>query len=66
MTATATKTSDVLIIEPKVFDVSRGFFFESINQNGFRSASDKQVKFVQGNHSRSSKCVLLTNTEVFS
>ena len=58
MIATATKIPDVLIIEPKVFGDSRGFFFESFNQNDFNKAIGKQVNFVQDNHSRSSKGVL--------
>ena len=58
MIATATKIPDVLIIEPKVFGDSRGFFFESFNQNDFNKAIGKQVSFVQDNHSRSSKGVL--------
>ncbi len=58
MIATATKIPDVLIIEPKVFGDSRGFFFESFNQNDFNTAIGKQVNFVQDNHSRSSKGVL--------
>ena len=58
MIATATKIPDVLIIEPKVFGDSRGFFFESFNQHDFNKAIGKQVSFVQDNHSRSSKGVL--------
>ena len=58
MIVTATKIPDVLIIEPKVFGDSRGFFFESFNQNDFNKAIGKQVSFVQDNHSRSSKGVL--------
>ena len=58
MIATATKIPDVMVIEPKVFGDSRGFFFESFNQNNFNTAIGKQVNFVQDNHSRSSKGVL--------
>ena len=58
MIAIKTKISDVFIIEPKVFGDSRGFFFESFNQNDFNEAIGKQVNFVQDNHSRSSKGVL--------
>ena len=58
MIATKTKIPDVLIIEPKVFGDSRGFFFESFNQHDFNKAIGKQVSFVQDNHSRSSKGVL--------
>ncbi|MDH0447931.1 dTDP-4-dehydrorhamnose 3,5-epimerase [Shewanella sp. GD04112] len=49
---------DVKIIEPKVFGDERGFFFESFNQQLFESAVGYPVKFVQDNHSKSSKGVL--------
>jgi len=49
---------DVLIIEPKVFGDSRGFFFESFNQKNFNEMTGLDVNFVQDNHSRSGKDVL--------
>lgn len=49
---------DVLILEPKVFDDDRGFFFESFNQRVFDDAVGQHVEFVQDNHSRSSHGVL--------
>lgn len=49
---------DVLLIEPKVFGDARGFFFESFNQRAFNEAVGREVRFVQDNHSRSSKNVL--------
>jgi len=49
---------DVLIIEPKVFGDSRGFFYESFNQKAFNKATGLNVSFVQDNHSRSVKGVL--------
>ncbi|MGK3600173.1 dTDP-4-dehydrorhamnose 3,5-epimerase [Escherichia coli] len=49
---------DVLIFEPKVFSDERGFFFESFNQKVFEEAVGRKVKFVQDNHSKSSKGVL--------
>lgn len=58
MKATATNIPDVLIIEPKVFGDSRGFFFESFNQHAFNEAIGQKVQFVQDNHSRSAKGVL--------
>lgn len=58
MKATATAIPDVLIIEPKVFGDSRGFFFESFNQTAFDEAVGSHVDFVQDNHSRSAKGVL--------
>ncbi|MDD5333381.1 MAG: dTDP-4-dehydrorhamnose 3,5-epimerase [Rhodoferax sp.] len=53
-----TAIADVLIIEPKVFGDTRGFFFESFNQRDFRQATGLTVNFVQDNHSRSAKGVL--------
>ena len=58
MKATPTAIADVLIIEPKVFGDSRGFFFESFNQAQFDEAVGGHVDFVQDNHSRSAKGVL--------
>ncbi|WP_265495200.1 dTDP-4-dehydrorhamnose 3,5-epimerase [Providencia heimbachae] len=53
-----TEIPDVLIIEPKVFEDERGFFFESFNQKQFDEAVGYPVNFVQDNHSRSIKGVL--------
>ena len=58
MKVTATAIPDVLIIEPKVFADSRGFFFESFNQRDFNEATGTNFSFVQDNHSRSEKGVL--------
>jgi dTDP-4-dehydrorhamnose 3,5-epimerase len=57
-TVTSTHIPDVLILEPKVFGDSRGFFFESFNQQDFNQATGLDVNFVQDNHSRSAKGVL--------
>lgn len=46
------------IIEPKVFNDDRGFFFESFNLKNFNKKLGYQVSFVQDNHSQSSKGVL--------
>ncbi len=43
----------VLILEPRVFEDSRGYFFESFNQEEFEIAVG-QVDFVQDNESKSS------------
>lgn len=48
----------VLIIEPKIFGDSRGFFFESFNQKAFNQATGLDLEFVQDNHSRSAGRVL--------
>ena len=58
MKVIATSIPEVLIIEPKVFGDSRGFFFESFNQQVFSQATGLDVQFVQDNHSRSAKGVL--------
>ncbi|NMM11419.1 MAG: dTDP-4-dehydrorhamnose 3,5-epimerase [Polaromonas sp.] len=58
MKAIPTAIPDVLIIEPKVFGDSRGFFFESFNKRAFRDATGVDADFVQNNHSRSAKGVL--------
>lgn len=58
MKVIATSIPDVLIIEPKVFGDSRGFFFESFNQRAFEVATGLKPDFVQDNHSRSVRGVL--------
>jgi dTDP-4-dehydrorhamnose 3,5-epimerase len=58
MRVTRTAIEGVLILEPKVFGDERGFFMESFNQEAFNAAVGHDVKFVQDNHSRSSKGVL--------
>ncbi len=57
-TVTKTNIPDVLILEPKVFGDSRGFFFESFNQQDFNQVTGLKVNFVQDNHSRSTQGVL--------
>lgn len=58
MKVTPTTIADVLIVEPRVFGDSRGFFFESFNQREFNAATGTDFSFVQDNHSRSEKGVL--------
>jgi dTDP-4-dehydrorhamnose 3,5-epimerase len=58
MLVTPTLIADVLILEPKVFGDSRGFFFESWNEKTFQEATGLDMHFVQDNHSRSQKGVL--------
>jgi dTDP-4-dehydrorhamnose 3,5-epimerase len=55
---TPTAIPEVLILEPKVFGDSRGFFFESFNAKAFAQASGLNVSFVQDNHSKSACGVL--------
>jgi dTDP-4-dehydrorhamnose 3,5-epimerase len=53
-----TKVSDVLIIEPRVFEDDRGFFYESYNEKAFAEKAGVTTHFVQDNHSRSTQNVL--------
>jgi dTDP-4-dehydrorhamnose 3,5-epimerase len=58
-TVTPTATlPDVLILEPKVFGDTRGFFFESFNALDFAHCTGLNVQFVQDNHSKSAQGVL--------
>ena len=58
MKSIPTAIADVIILEPKVFGDSRGFFFESFNSCAFAEVTGLDVKFVQDNHSRSTQGVL--------
>lgn len=60
MTIQVTKTaiSDVLIIQPKIFEDERGYFFEAFNEREFSAAIKQKVTFVQDNHSYSTRGVL--------
>ncbi len=53
-----TAIPDVLIIELTVFGDERGFFYESYNEKVFWDNIGISSRFVQDNHSRSSKNVL--------
>lgn len=57
MQITPTSIPDVLLIKPKVFEDSRGFFMETYQQKLFHQAGI-QYDFVQDNHSRSQKGTL--------
>lgn len=52
-----TTIEDVVIIKPRIFEDSRGYFFESFNQNEFEQKVCKTI-FVQDNESKSSYGVL--------
>ena len=58
MRVTILSIPDVLLIEPKVFDDDRGFFFESFNQLDFEKVTGLPPVFVQENYSSSSRAVL--------
>jgi dTDP-4-dehydrorhamnose 3,5-epimerase len=48
----------LFVIQPKVFDDARGYFFESFNAANFEKATGIKADFVQHNQSKSSKGVL--------
>ena len=58
MNVITTALPEVLLIEPRVFEDARGFFFESYNQRVFEERIGLAPRFVQSNHSRSRKDVL--------
>jgi dTDP-4-dehydrorhamnose 3,5-epimerase len=53
-----TSIPGVVVIEPRVFGDSRGFFFESFNRSRLEAALGRSVEFVQDNHSLSARGVL--------
>ncbi len=53
-----TEIEGVLIIEPKVFGDSRGYFFESFNAKDFAEKTGLDISFVQDNESMSSYGVM--------
>jgi dTDP-4-dehydrorhamnose 3,5-epimerase len=58
MTVLETKLQDCFIIEPRVFEDERGYFFESFNENQFHKLTGTNTKFLQDNESYSTKGVL--------
>jgi dTDP-4-dehydrorhamnose 3,5-epimerase len=58
MKATETKLKGCFIIEPKVLEDHRGYFFESFNQHRFNELIGKNLDFVQDNESFSTKGTL--------
>ena len=53
-----TEIEGVLILEPRVFNDARGYFFESYNQKEFAQKTGLDITFVQDNESFSSYGVL--------
>ncbi|RYF26885.1 MAG: dTDP-4-dehydrorhamnose 3,5-epimerase [Flavobacteriales bacterium] len=53
-----TGLKDCVIIKPRVFEDSRGYFFESFNQKSFEEQTGLSGKFVQDNQSFSSYGVI--------
>ena len=58
MKVLATNLAEVKIFSPTVFADDRGYFYESFAQRDFDEAVGQKVRFVQDNHSHSSKNVL--------
>ncbi len=58
MKVTPLSIPDVLLIEPHIFEDSRGLFFESYREDIFRRKTSLNISFVQDNHSISSRGVL--------
>lgn len=53
-----TPLNDCFIVKPRIFEDSRGIFFESYNQKLFREKTGLNIDFVQDNQSVSAKGVL--------
>jgi dTDP-4-dehydrorhamnose 3,5-epimerase len=54
----ATNIADLLLIEPRLFEDERGYFFESFHAKQFLEAIGSAYCFVQDNHSHSYQGVL--------
>lgn len=53
-----TEIPEVVVLEPRVFGDSRGFFFESFNRRKLEAALGRTLDFVQDNHSLSARNVI--------
>ena len=53
-----TELNGCFLIKPKIYEDSRGLFFETYRSNIFNELIDKNIKFVQHSHSRSDQGVL--------
>ena len=58
MKVTPLSIPDVLLIEPRIFQDSRGFFFESFREDIFKKETSLNISFIQDNHSKSSQGIL--------
>ncbi|TYA52214.1 dTDP-4-dehydrorhamnose 3,5-epimerase [Formosa maritima] len=58
MKVTETKLNGCFIIEPRIFNDKRGYFFESYNQSEFNKTLGLNIQFIQDNESYSTKGVL--------
>ena len=50
--------SDLYLVFPKIFEDSRGHFYESWNKNLFNKSINLEINFVQDNQSSSLKGVI--------
>lgn len=53
-----TTIPEVVILKPRVFNDSRGYFFESYSQRDLNQLLQRDIEFVQDNESRSSRGVM--------
>ena len=53
MNITETSLHGLYVIEPKIIEDKRGYFFESFNENKFKNAGIRVNAFVQDNQSKS-------------
>lgn len=53
-----TELDGVLILKPRIFNDSRGYFFESYNKRLFEESVGRHVDFVQDNESASTRGVM--------
>lgn len=58
MKLTTFEIADLLLIEPRIFNDNRGFFFESFNEEKYKEVLGENIRFVQDNVSSSKKNVL--------
>lgn len=58
MVSTETKLKGCFILEPRVYNDNRGYFFESFNKAMFEKSTGLSVDFIQDNESKSAKGVL--------
>lgn len=58
MKVSETKLKGCFIIDPKIFEDERGYFFESFNTKQFQKLTNSKTVFIQDNESYSTKGVL--------
>lgn len=58
MNVIKTPLEGLLILEPRIFNDGRGYFFESFNANTFKTVTGQNIDFVQDNQARSTINVL--------